>query len=83
MTLTLRKAEEKCTNYSELKFEIASIWKKRNVEVIPVVMGALRTVTKHLEEWIEKLDLDLTTEALLKPCLLGKARIIQKMLEMK
>ena len=36
----------------------------RKVEFIPVVIGALGTVTKHFEKWIEKLDLDLTLEAL-------------------
>ena len=45
------------------------------VEVIPVVIGALGTATKDFEKWIEKLDLDLTIEALQKPCLLGMARI--------
>ena len=67
MTLALkRREEEKCTNYSELKYEIAKIWKMRKVEVIPVVIGALGTVTKHFEKWIEKLGLDLTNEALQK-----------------
>ena len=36
----------------------------RKVEVMLVVIGALGTVTKHFEKWIEKLDLDLTLEAL-------------------
>ena len=44
----------------------------RNVEVIPVVTVVLGTVTKHFEKWIEKLDLDLTIEALQKPCLLER-----------
>ena len=52
------KEEEKCTNYSELKYEIEKIWKMRKVEVIPVLIGALGTVTKHFEKWIEKLDLE-------------------------
>ena len=78
-----KKEEEKCTNYSELKYEIAKIWKMRKVEVIPVVIGALGTVTKHFEKWIEKLDLDLTIEALQKPYLLEPARIIRKVLDMK
>ena len=43
-----KKEEEKCTNYTELKHEIAKIWKMRKVEVIPVVIGALGTVTKYL-----------------------------------
>ena len=78
-----KKEEQKCTNYSELKYEIAKIWKMRKVEVIPVVIGALGTVTKHFEKWIEKLDLDLTIEAIQKPCLLGTSRIIRKVLDMK
>ena len=65
-----------------LKYEIAKIWKMRKLEVIPVIIGALGTVTKHSEKWIEKLDLDLMIEALQKPCLIRKARIIRKMLDM-
>ena len=55
----------------------------RKVGVIPVVIGALGTVTKHFEKWIEKVDLDLTSAALQKSCLLGTARIIRKVLGMK
>ena len=51
--------------------------------IITVVIGALGTVKKHFEKWIEKLDLDLTTEALQNPCLLGAARWIGKMLDIK
>ena len=56
------------------------MWK---VEVIPVLTGALGTVTKHFEKWVEKLDMELTTEALQKPCLIGTARVIRKILDMK
>ena len=38
-----------------------------------VVIRALGRVTKHFKKWIEKLDLNLTTEALQKPCFLGMA----------
>ena len=84
MALTLkRKKKKKCLSYSELKYEIAIISKMRKVEVIPVVIGALGTVIKHFEKYIEKLYLDLTIEALQKPCLLGTARIIGKALDIK
>ena len=53
------------------------------VEVIPVAIGALGTVTKQFEKWIKKLDLGLMIEALQKSCLLGMARIVQKILDMK
>ena len=78
-----KKKEEKCKNYSEVKYEIAKIRKMRKVEVIPVITGALRTVTKHFEKWIEKLDLDLTIESLQKPCLLGTGRIKWKVFDIK
>ena len=55
----------------------------RKVEVIPVVIGALGTVTKRFEKWIEKLGLDLTIEAIQKPLLLGTVRLIRKVLDMK
>ena len=53
------------------------------VEVISVVTAAFETVTKHFEKKIEKLCLDLTTEAFQKPGLLGTARIARKVLDMK
>ena len=55
----------------------------RKVEVIPAIIMALGTVTKHFEKWIDKLDLDQTSEALHKLCLLGTTRIIRKVLDMK
>ena len=41
-----KKEEEKCNNYRELKYEIARMWRMKDTEVIPVVIGALGTVTK-------------------------------------
>ena len=66
-----------------MKYETARIWRMKDLEVIPVVIGALGTVTKQFEKWIQKLDLEITVEMLQKPCLLGTARIIRKVLDMK
>ena len=76
------KEEEKCRNYNELKYEIARIWKMKDVEVVPVVIGALGTVSKNFKNWIKKMGLKLTVEELQKPCLLGTARILRKVLDM-
>ena len=81
MTLELKEKKKTRTNYSELKYEIAKTWKMRKVEVIPVVIGALGTVSKHFEEWVEKFDLELVIEALQKPCLIEMAQIIRKVSE--
>ena len=55
----------------------------RKVEVLPLVIETLQTVTTHFEKWIEQLDLAFKIEALQKPCLLGKVRIMRKVLDMK
>ena len=59
------------------------MWRMKDDEVIPVVIGALGTMTKQFEKWIQKLDLEIRAEMLQKPCLLGAARIIRKVLDMK
>ena len=59
------------------------MWRMKDVEVIPVVIGALGTVTKQFEKWIQKLDLEITAEMLQKSCSLGTARTIRKVLDMK
>ena len=61
-----KKEEEKCSNYCELKYGIAKMWRMKDVEVIPLVIGALGTVTKQFEKWIQKLDLETTVEMLQK-----------------
>ena len=55
----------------------------RKVEVIPLVIGALGTVTKHFDKCIEKLNLDLTIKALQMPCLLETVKIIEEVLNIK
>ena len=45
-----KKEEEKCNNYCDLKYEIARMWRMKDVEVIPVVIGTLGTVTKTVRE---------------------------------
>ena len=59
------------------------MWRMKDVEVIPVLIGALGAVTKQFKKWIQKLDLEIEVEMLQKPCLLGTARIIRKVLDMK
>ena len=78
-----KKEEEKLNNYEDLKYEIARIWQMKKVDVIPVVIGALGTVTRKFDKWVKKLELDCPVELLQKACLLGSARVIRKVLDMK
>jgi hypothetical protein len=75
-----KKEDEKIEKYEELRQEISKIWKMKKVIVVPVVVGALGVVSKKLDEWIEKLDVNIKIELIQKTALLGTARILRKVL---
>ena len=50
------------------------------VVVIPIVVGALRTIRTKFEKYIEKLRIEIRMEHVQKLALLGIARIIKKVL---
>ena len=52
------------------------------MEVVPVVIGALGSVTKDFERWIRKLGIAYNTGVMQKTALLGTARILGKVLEL-
>ena len=49
------KEREKTEKYSLLKDEIASFWQLKEVFVIPIVAGALGTITTKFEKYIKSL----------------------------
>ena len=75
------KETEKLEKYQDLKIEIGRLWGMRKVMVIPVVIGALGCVTKSLDKWLEKLDIQISTAFLQKTALLGTARILRRVLQ--
>ena len=75
------KENEKVEKYQDIKREIARLWKLKKVEVVPVVIGALGSVSKRLKKWLEKLGIEIKTEVLQKTALLGTARILRQVLE--
>ena len=52
------------------------------MQVVPVVIGALGSVSKGFDKWIEKLDIQCNVVDMQKTALLGTARILRKVLEM-
>ena len=64
------KEMEKKSKYKDIEIEIQRMWKMKT-EVIPIVIGALGTIRKGMEDNI------LTVQ---KTCLLGTARILRKVL---
>ena len=52
------------------------------MQVVPVVIGALGSVTKRFDKWIEKLEIQCNFVDMQKTALLGTARILREVLEM-
>jgi len=44
------KKNEKVEKYQDLKREIARVWNIRAVQVVPIVVGSLGSVTKNLDK---------------------------------
>ena len=76
------KEREKMKKCQDLKRETGRLWKLTTVEVVPVVKGALGSVTKEFDGWTEKLGLTNNVGVMQKIALLGTARILRKVLEM-
>ena len=72
--------EEKVDRYQDLAFEIKRIHRASKVTVIPIVIGALGTISKNAKSWHEKLKIpDIVGSAQLS-AILGTAHILWKVL---
>ena len=76
----LQKETEKCKKYQDLAREIQRIWKSRT-KVVPVVVGALGSVSKKLVGHLEQLGIKNRTRTMQKSALLGSVHILRKRLE--
>ena len=75
------KESEKIEKYQDLKREIMKLWSLKSVEVIPVVVGALGSVSKKIGQYLEKIGIDVRIGLLQKTALLGTVRIVRSVLE--
>ena len=76
------KEKEKLEKYQDLKREIRRLWKLRNIEIVPVVIGALGSVSAEFDRWMGKLGITCNVGVMQNTPLLGTARILRKVLEM-
>ena len=79
----LAKEVDKIEIYDKLKDEILRLWKLKKVTVVPIIVGALGSVTTNFENWMEKIGINIETctHSAQKTTLLGTARILRKMLQ--
>ena len=65
-----------------MKKEIRRLWELRNVEIVPVVIGALGSVSAEFDRWMGKLSITSNVGVMQKSAFLGTARILRRVLEM-
>ena len=71
------KEKEKVENYQDLKRQIRRLWKLRNIEIVPVVIGALGSVSGEFDRWMGKLGITCNVGVMQKT-----DKILRKVLEM-
>ena len=77
----LMKENEKIEKYQDLAREIRKLWNTK-VDIIPIVVGSLGTVSKRFQCWLEKIGMKVNIKDVQKTALLKSARILRKVLEM-
>ena len=77
--INLKKSEKK-DKYLDLANELKKLWNMK-VTIVPVVIGALGTVTKGLLKGLEDLEVSGRVETIQTAALLRTARILRRVLE--
>ena len=75
-----QKEAEKIEKYSDLRRELQKLWKFK-AKVVPIVVGALGTVSKSLTGYLKEIKVSTKIQVIQKSALLGTARILRKVLE--
>ena len=74
------KESEKKDKYLNLARELKKLWNMR-VTILPIVIGALGTITKGLLKSLEDLEVGGRVETIQTTALLRTARILRRVLE--
>ena len=76
----IKKTAEKIRKYKQLEIEIQRCWNLQRVQTIPIIIGALGTVTKSIEKYIETISPNINFSILQKTALIGTQNIIRNVL---
>ena len=79
---TLFKTTEKLTKYKDLEIEVERMWGLKTTTV-PVVMGALGTIKKDMENYTNKIPGNINIHELQKITLLSTAHLLRQVLSIK
>jgi len=74
-----KKEDEKILKYKDLTIEIQRMWNVKT-KVIPVIIGATRTIAKSFRKYVSNIPGKLEVKELQKTAILGTAHILRKVL---
>lgn len=77
-----KKEVEKKTKYQDLQIEVQRLWSLRTT-IIPVVVGALGTVSSNLHGYLQQLPGQPTLAEIQKTALLGTSHILRRTLNVQ
>ena len=75
----IKKEAEKILKYKDLTTETQRTWKVKT-RVIPVIIGATRTISKSFRKYISNIPGNHEVKELQKTAILGTAHILRKVL---
>ena len=73
------KELEKITKFQDLRLQVQKLWNVK-ATVIPIVVGALGTVSEELENHLKTIGIPIVISCLQKAALLGKTFILRRVL---
>ena len=76
----VRKEAEKITKYRDLEIELKKSWGLKRVQTIPIVIGALGSVTGFNGTYLDKISKNLSFNVIQRTALLGTAHILRNFL---
>ena len=74
------KELENREKYQFLREEIRKLWKLKKVTFVPIVIGALGTVSQMFKKYAGKLNVTIRHDVIQKALLLGTAGLLRKVL---
>ena len=82
MNIVLKTAE-KLVKYKDLEIEIQKCWNLKEISTVPVVVGALGTVSTDHTQYLKILSKNINPNIVQKTAILGTANILQSVLSIK
>ena len=75
----IKKRREKIDKYTNLAIEIKELWNKKNVQIVPIIIGVNGIIHEHFTKDLNRLHTnDINVSEIQKIVLLGTAYIIRR-----